>query len=84
MLTSTISAIFEYVKLSFLFSGVITCVNTSVVSMDFPGSNAVLRAFVFTIVFSLLVRVPGPDGVPYALLVLSGLTPWLFFASALS
>ena len=49
---------------------------------------AVLRPFltmlVFTIVFSLLVRVPGPDGVPYALLVLSGLTPWLFFASALS
>lgn len=49
---------------------------------------AVLRPFltmlVFTVVFSFLVRVSGPDGVPYSLLVLSGLTPWLFFATALS
>jgi len=37
---------------------------------------------VFTVVFSVLARVPSEGDVPYSLLVLVGLLPWQFFASA--
>jgi lipopolysaccharide transport system permease protein len=40
-----------------------------------------LTALIFTVVFGTLAGLPSGD-VPYALLVLAGLVPWQFFASA--
>lgn len=48
---------------------------------------AVLRPFltmvIFVLIFSRLAGLPS-DGVPYALLVLGGMLPWQFFATALA
>jgi lipopolysaccharide transport system permease protein len=48
---------------------------------------AVLRPFltmlIFVVIFSRVAGLPS-DGVPYAILVLGGMLPWQFFASALS
>jgi lipopolysaccharide transport system permease protein len=38
---------------------------------------------VFTLVFGKLAKLPS-DGVPYSLMVFSGMLPWFFFSSALS
>ncbi len=43
-----------------------------------------LTMLVFTVVFSVVARLPSEGKVPYALLVFTGLLPWFFFASALS
>lgn len=49
---------------------------------------AVIRPFltmvVFTVVFSRIAKLPAPGAVPYALLVMAGMLPWQFFATALS
>ena len=49
---------------------------------------ALLRPFltllVFTVVFSIVVRLPTVGSVPYAIMVFAGLLPWLFFANTLS
>lgn len=42
-----------------------------------------LTMLVFVFVFGKLAKLPS-DGVPYPVLVLSGMLPWLFFASAFS
>lgn len=48
---------------------------------------SVLRPFltmvVFTLVFGNLAKLPGNDGVPYAITVFAALLPWQFFANAL-
>lgn len=48
---------------------------------------AVLRPFltmvIFVLIFSRIAGLPS-DGVPYAILVLGGMLPWQFFATALS
>ncbi len=36
----------------------------------------------FTVIFNRVAKIPS-DGIPYPLFVLSGLVPWMFFASAL-
>ena len=41
------------------------------------------QTMVFTVIFGMLARVPS-DGLPYSVFALSGLVPWIFFASALS
>ena len=43
----------------------------------------VLMMVIFTIVFSVLARVPS-DGMPYALFAFSALLPWTFFNTAVS
>lgn len=43
-----------------------------------------LNVFVFTLVFGILARLPSQDGVPYPVLVLSGLMPWALFSTLLS
>jgi lipopolysaccharide transport system permease protein len=43
-----------------------------------------LTLVVFTVVFSVIARLPAPTGVPYAVLVLAGLLPWQFMSSAMS
>ncbi len=42
-----------------------------------------LTMIVFTLVFQKLANVPS-DGLPYAVMVLAGMLPWMFFASSLS
>jgi lipopolysaccharide transport system permease protein len=41
----------------------------------------VATAFIFTVVFGRLARLPS-DGLPYAIFALAGLVPWTFFATA--
>lgn len=43
-----------------------------------------LTLIILTVVFSKIARLPSEGGVPYVLLVLSGLLPWQFFAAGLS
>lgn len=43
----------------------------------------VLTMLVFTFVFGRVAKLPS-EGVPYALLVLSGMIPWFFFSSSVS
>jgi lipopolysaccharide transport system permease protein len=49
---------------------------------------AVIRPFlttiVFTVVFSKVAKLPAPDGVPYALLVMAAMLPWQFFSTSMS
>ncbi len=43
-----------------------------------------LTTLIFTVIFNRVAKLPAPAGVPYALLVLSGMLPWQFFSSAVS
>ena len=43
-----------------------------------------LTMIVFTVIFGGLAKMPAPDGVPYPLLVMSGMLPWTFFSAAMS
>ncbi len=43
-----------------------------------------LNVFVFTLVFGVVARLPSQDGVPYPVLVLSGLMPWALFSTLLT
>jgi len=49
---------------------------------------AILRPFltmlIFTFIFSRLAKLPSEGDAPYALMVLAGMLPWTFFASAFS
>jgi lipopolysaccharide transport system permease protein len=42
-----------------------------------------LTTVVFTVVFSIIAKMPAPNSVPYALLVLAANLPWQFFATAM-
>jgi len=43
-----------------------------------------LTMVIFTLVFSRIAKLQAPGFVPYALLVMAGMLPWQFFATALS
>ena len=43
-----------------------------------------LTTIVFTVVFSKIAKLPAPDGVPYALLVMSAMLPWQFVSTSMS
>ena len=43
-----------------------------------------ITVVIFTLIFGLLARLPSEGGAPYALMVLAGLLPWLFFASVVN
>jgi lipopolysaccharide transport system permease protein len=49
---------------------------------------ALVRPFVtmlvFTLIFSRIAKLPAPGAVPYALMVMAGMLPWQFFATAMS
>jgi len=49
---------------------------------------AVIRPFlttvVFTLVFSRIAKLSAPNGIPYALLVMSAMLPWQFFSTSLT
>lgn len=42
-----------------------------------------LTMVVFTVVFGKIAKLPSEGGVPYALMVFTGLLPWTFFSTAL-
>jgi lipopolysaccharide transport system permease protein len=43
-----------------------------------------MNVLIFTLVFGVVARLPSQEGVPYPVLVLSGLMPWMLFSSLLS
>ena len=43
-----------------------------------------LTTLIFTVVFNKVAKLGGPPGVPYAILVFTGMLPWQFFANALA
>jgi ABC-type polysaccharide/polyol phosphate export permease len=46
--------------------------------------NPLSLLLILSFVFSIIIRVDSPGGVPYPLFVLVGLLPWIFFSSAVS
>lgn len=55
----------------------------TVVGVTWSLLRPLLTMVVFTLVFGRLAKLPA-DGVPYSLLVFTGLLPWQFFATALT
>ncbi|MBA4018735.1 MAG: phosphate ABC transporter permease [Pirellula sp.] len=43
-----------------------------------------LTMIIFTVLFGKLAKLPSPGDIPYPLLVMAGMLPWTFFASALA
>lgn len=43
----------------------------------------VLAVIIFTVVFGVLMKVPTPAGIPYAIFVLAAVLPWNYFAEGL-
>jgi lipopolysaccharide transport system permease protein len=56
----------------------------TVIGVVWAVLRPLLTTVVFTVVFSRIAKIPPPDGVPYALLVLAANLPWQFFATAMS
>jgi lipopolysaccharide transport system permease protein len=42
-----------------------------------------IYGFVFALFFGIVVKVPTPEGLPYAVFAVAGLVPWLFTAQAI-
>lgn len=46
--------------------------------------NPLSQIIILSFVFSTILRIPAPQGVPYPLFMFVGLLPWIFFSSAIS
>lgn len=55
----------------------------TVIGVAWVVIRPIMTMLVFTLVFGKLAKLPS-DGVPYSLMVFSGMLPWFFFSSALS
>lgn len=55
----------------------------TVVGVAWVVIRPIMTMLVFTLIFGKLAKLPS-DGVPYSLMVFSGMLPWFFFSSALS
>lgn len=55
----------------------------AVIGVAWSVVRPVLTMAVFTLVFGFLARMPA-EGIPYPILVLTGVLPWQFFSTALS
>lgn len=55
----------------------------TVIGVAWSVLRPVLTMVVFTVVFGRIAKLPS-DGVPYPILVFSGMLPWQFFASAVA
>src|ERR1051325_412489 len=55
----------------------------TVIGIGWAVVRALLTMVVLTVVFSRVAKLPAPAGVPYGLLVMAGMLPWQFFATAL-
>ncbi len=56
----------------------------TVIGIAWALIRPLLTMLVFTVVFSVIARLPSTGSAPYTLMVFTGLLPWFFFASALS
>lgn len=56
----------------------------TVLGISWSVIRPLLTTIIFTVVFNLVAKLPAPNNVPYAILVMSGMLPWQFFANALS
>src|SRR6266496_3754000 len=56
----------------------------TVIGIAWAIIRPVITMVVFTVVFSRVAKLPGPEGVPYPLLVFAAMLPWQFFSTALS
>jgi lipopolysaccharide transport system permease protein len=56
----------------------------TVLGLSWSIIRPLLTTIIFTVVFNLVAKLPAPSNVPYAILVMSGMIPWQFFANALS
>jgi lipopolysaccharide transport system permease protein len=56
----------------------------TVIGIAWAVIRPLLTTVVFTVVFSRIAKLPAPDAVPYALLVLAAMLPWQFFSTSLS
>jgi lipopolysaccharide transport system permease protein len=56
----------------------------TVLGLSWSIIRPLLTTIIFTVVFNLVAKLPSPSHVPYAILVMSGMLPWQFFANALS
>jgi lipopolysaccharide transport system permease protein len=56
----------------------------TVIGVAWAVIRPLLTTIVFTVVFSKIAKIPPPDGVPYALLVMAANLPWQFFSTAMS
>ncbi|HYD91174.1 MAG TPA: ABC transporter permease [Flavobacterium sp.] len=55
----------------------------TVIGVAWVVIRPIMTMLVFTLVFGKLAKLPS-DGVPYSLMVFSGMLPWFFFATALA
>lgn len=55
----------------------------TVIGVAWVVIRPIMTMLVFTLVFGKLAKLPS-DGVPYSLMVFSGMLPWFFFSSAIS
>jgi lipopolysaccharide transport system permease protein len=55
----------------------------TVIGVAWVVIRPIMTMLVFTLIFGKLAKLPS-DGVPYSLMVFSGMLPWFFFSSALS
>lgn len=56
----------------------------TLLGMGWAVLQPLFSTFLFTLIFAVMARVPSPPGVPYHLLVLSGLVPWQFVSQAVT
>src|SRR5215471_17912593 len=56
----------------------------TVIGIAWAVIRPLLTTIIFTVIFGRLSHLPSPLSVPYALLVMSAMLPWQFFATAVS
>ncbi len=56
----------------------------TVIGVAWAVIRPLLTTIVFTVVFSKIAKLPAPEGIPYALLVMAANLPWQFFSTAMS
>ncbi len=56
----------------------------TVIGVAWAFIRPLLTTLVFTVVFGKIAKLPAPDGVPYALFVMSAMLPWQFFSTSMS
>jgi lipopolysaccharide transport system permease protein len=56
----------------------------TVIGIAWAVIRPLLTMLIFTLIFNRVAKLPPPQGIPYPLLVMAGMLPWQFFATALT
>jgi lipopolysaccharide transport system permease protein len=56
----------------------------TIIGVTWAVVRPVLTMLIFTIIFARIAKLPSEGSAPYPLMVLAGMLPWTFFATALS